>query len=99
MRASEIHQWSTHEYRPYIKTDRMDYFTQLISHNPYSKTHTYLLKTSRTLFPFHCLLYNYIGNKQANQTQKQIRSEEHTSELQSRPHLVCRLLLEKKKKK
>src|SRR5690554_3147770 len=30
--------------------------------------------------------------RQANQ-----RSEEHTSELQSRPHLVCRLLLEKKK--
>src|SRR5690554_7041489 len=32
-------------------------------------------------------------------TQRQprlIRSEEHTSELQSRPHLVCRLLLEKK---
>src|SRR3989442_3724391 len=26
------------------------------------------------------------------------RSEEHTSELQSRPHLVCRLLLEKKKR-
>src|SRR2546422_2512808 len=35
-------------------------------------------------------------------TSKQIgekRSEEHTSELQSRLHLVCRLLLEKKKKK
>src|SRR5690554_7405686 len=28
-----------------------------------------------------------------------VRSEEHTSELQSRPHLVCRLLLEKKKTK
>src|SRR2546422_7178695 len=28
----------------------------------------------------------------------QLRSEEHTSELQSRLHLVCRLLLEKKKK-
>src|SRR5690554_7313328 len=27
------------------------------------------------------------------------QSEEHTSELQSRPHLVCRLLLEKKKQK
>src|SRR5690554_7357104 len=27
----------------------------------------------------------------------EFRSEEHTSELQSRPHLVCRLLLEKKK--
>src|SRR5439155_21261586 len=31
--------------------------------------------------------------------EKYIRSEEHTSELQSRGHLVCRLLLEKKKKK
>src|SRR5690554_893365 len=30
---------------------------------------------------------------------RMLRSEEHTSELQSRPHLVCRLLLEKKKKK
>src|SRR5690625_6114414 len=29
----------------------------------------------------------------------QTRSEEHTSELQSRGHLVCRLLLEKKKNK
>src|SRR2546422_8312259 len=31
--------------------------------------------------------------------QQATRSEEHTSELQSRLHLVCRLLLEKKKKK
>src|SRR5690554_756893 len=30
-------------------------------------------------------------------TVARMRSEEHTSELQSRPHLVCRLLLEKKK--
>src|SRR5437660_9792420 len=30
-------------------------------------------------------------------TRQQSRSEEHTSELQSRGHLVCRLLLEKKK--
>src|SRR3989442_2569508 len=30
-------------------------------------------------------------------SRKSTRSEEHTSELQSRPHLVCRLLLEKKK--
>src|SRR5690348_17758755 len=30
---------------------------------------------------------------------RQVRSEEHTSELQSPVHLVCRLLLEKKKKK
>src|SRR5690625_2285035 len=32
-------------------------------------------------------------------TQESRRSEEHTSELQSRGHLVCRLLLEKKKNK
>src|SRR2546429_1243506 len=32
------------------------------------------------------------------QVRRVIRSEEHTSELQSRLHLVCRLLLEKKKK-
>src|SRR3712207_8724172 len=31
--------------------------------------------------------------------EKEARSEEHTSELQSRQYLVCRLLLEKKKKK
>src|SRR3712207_8428355 len=30
--------------------------------------------------------------------ERQLRSEEHTSELQSRQYLVCRLLLEKKKK-
>src|SRR5690625_6541629 len=32
------------------------------------------------------------------ETARNSRSEEHTSELQSRGHLVCRLLLEKKKK-
>src|SRR3989442_3147134 len=36
------------------------------------------------------LLFNVIAGASA------IRSEEHTSELQSRPHLVCRLLLENK---
>src|SRR2546429_3494370 len=34
-----------------------------------------------------------------SQTPHSARSEEHTSELQSRLHLVCRLLLEKKKNK
>src|SRR2546422_5278253 len=35
----------------------------------------------------------------ASRRLRHCRSEEHTSELQSRLHLVCRLLLEKKKKK
>src|SRR2546422_11437304 len=37
--------------------------------------------------------------KQMKTVESLCRSEEHTSELQSRLHLVCRLLLEKKKKK
>src|SRR3712207_7692064 len=35
--------------------------------------------------------------EQPHFTLRQVRSEEHTSELQSRQYLVCRLLLEKKK--
>src|SRR3989442_2823681 len=37
------------------------------------------------------------SRRTAVSVRKRTRSEEHTSELQSRPHLVCRLLLEKKK--
>src|SRR5690625_6587807 len=37
------------------------------------------------------------GQRSPAGTWAQLRSEEHTSELQSRGHLVCRLLLEKKK--
>src|SRR2546422_1827383 len=39
------------------------------------------------------------GPEQPRRDRHVQRSEEHTSELQSRLHLVCRLLLEKKKKK
>src|SRR3989442_9975817 len=37
------------------------------------------------------------GRHRPERGRRRERSEEHTSELQSRPHLVCRLLLEKKK--
>src|SRR2546422_7133478 len=39
-----------------------------------------------------------IASRAAMSRGDRLRSEEHTSELQSRLHLVCRLLLEKKKK-
>src|SRR5690625_6353204 len=39
------------------------------------------------------------GAQNSKYCSRESRSEEHTSELQSRGHLVCRLLLEKKKKK
>src|SRR5690625_5626450 len=44
------------------------------------------------LSPFPSLTASFCQNERVT------RSEEHTSELQSRGHLVCRLLLEKKKK-
>src|SRR5262245_64589024 len=65
-----------------------------------------------TLFPYTTLFrsepavrspYEAVGNRvrvlEAEARQPHLRSEEHTSELQSLRHLVCRLLLEKKKKK
>src|SRR2546429_3241899 len=68
-----------------------------------------------TLFPYTTLFRSQDGSWVAGQTPARPersqatkrrsvvssgpRSEEHTSELQSRLHLVCRLLLEKKKKK
>src|SRR2546422_7334854 len=66
-----------------------------------------------TLFPYttlfrstvmHCTMDDLLalraneGSAWARRHLDECRSEEHTSELQSRLHLVCRLLLEKKKK-
>src|SRR5437868_9905379 len=59
-----------------------------------------------TLFPYTTLfrsaaqpefLAAYAAGRETRLTARGIRSEEHTSELQSRFDLVCRLLLEKKK--
>src|SRR5690625_6790184 len=45
----------------------------------------------------YLLLSNVFSTYSLNMNKLTKRSEEHTSELQSRGHLVCRLLLEKKK--
>src|SRR2546429_6214995 len=62
-----------------------------------------------TLFPYTTLFRSHFGvcsilslgltlsQVCSKQSICRLRSEEHTSELQSRLHLVCRLLLEKKK--
>src|SRR5258708_27755168 len=50
-----------------------------------------------TLFRSHFLLVLDDDHRCAGPGRRHLRSEEHTSELQSPDHLVCRLLLEKKK--
>src|SRR5215204_6858039 len=58
-----------------------------------------------TLFPYTTLFRSHehgqqpAGRRGARPGAELLRSEEHTSELQSHSDLVCRLLLEKKKKK
>src|SRR5438445_5589982 len=60
-----------------------------------------------TLFPYTTLFRSLLDRegrergprRPQRRRQEHARSEEHTSELQSRQYLVCRLLLEKKKKK
>src|SRR3989442_5743473 len=56
-----------------------------------------------TLFPYTTLFrssrisnFGFVEMARAMATRCRWRSEEHTSALHSRPHLVCRLLLEKK---
>src|SRR5688572_32244232 len=44
-------------------------------------------------------LIGHVDSRNCSMFRRQMRSEEHTSELQSQSNLVCRLLLEKKKKK
>src|SRR5687768_17951656 len=56
-----------------------------------------------TLFPYTTLFRSHLDSglcaqpRHPRRPRQRRRSEEHTSELQSRLHLVCRLLLEKKK--
>src|SRR3712207_7441232 len=56
---------------------------------------------AQNIIPFLCIFFNFFQQcfiVFSVQVFHIFRSEEHTSELQSRQYLVCRLLLEKKKK-
>src|SRR5258707_1952931 len=56
--------------------------------------YTTLFRSAPLLHPVHELVAEHADDA----LERQDRSEEHTSELQSRQYLVCRLLLEKKKR-
>src|SRR2546429_4807150 len=65
-----------------------------------TEIYTLSLHDALPISPEHCLphiQFLFIGSRLCS-TLLSDRSEEHTSELQSRLHLVCRLLLEKKKR-
>src|SRR5690606_41390406 len=57
------------------------------------------MKPSEAVKEFHEAFEVERGDTEENRKLQETRSEEHTSELQSRENLVCRLLLEKKKKR
>src|SRR5258707_10314649 len=57
--------------------------------------YTTLFRSASAAAAFH--LNIHVSSEELQNPDKRPRSEEHTSELQSRQYLVCRLLLEKKK--
>src|SRR5690554_7748610 len=73
---------------------------RILTHHIHSRKAIYSMIGLSSLRTDRCISINFsirLFNLSKRNSGK--RSEEHTSELQSRPHLVCRLLLEKKKKK
>src|SRR5207247_7248011 len=78
---------------------------QLFSDEPYARSRDYDLQHSKISLRFDLDNKKVLGEVThslailRDGTAKIVRSEEHTSELQSRVDLVCRLLLEKKKHK
>src|SRR3712207_8472487 len=73
---------------------------KILVHHDVDDTEHWLAQTTREEF-FGSLgvtdLRTYTNPEKPTQVGLTMRSEEHTSELQSRQYLVCRLLLEKKK--
>src|SRR5207247_1864927 len=68
--------------------------------NPYRGPFKDTEKTATSYYPYPTIAWDYINrampaNKPGSLTHDEVRSEEHTSELQSRVDLVCRLLLER----
>src|SRR5690606_41537898 len=76
-----------------IQTDMLLGFGEFCIIDSFLVFNEYASKESKGIHLFNKNTFDYITST------GYLRSEEHTSELQSRENLVCRLLLEKKKKK
>src|SRR5439155_6612864 len=89
--TTEIYTLSLHDALPIFISGHAEVYLE-ISKDPQARDHLLaIIKASDRAASLTRQLLAF--------SRKQFRSEEHTSELQSRGHLVCRLLLEKKKKK
>src|SRR3712207_7445530 len=74
-------------------------YTPLSRSNVAPSFHTRRLSATRFGLPPSTRVTSTVSPRTKSNTRTPGRSEEHTSELQSRQYLVCRLLLEKKKQK
>src|SRR6266511_5973890 len=72
------------------------FFFLMMRRPPRSTLFPYTTLFRSLLHPLYALVAEVLGH--AREVDGALRSEEHTSELQSRENLVCRLLLEKKKR-
>src|SRR5699024_12262670 len=88
--ASELSTLSLHDALPICSGDADDEVPGLVGEDELS---------GQPAFGLHRPVEQSAHRRIVERTQGEHRSEEHTSELQSRFDLVCRLLLEKKKKK
>src|SRR5690554_1472451 len=79
----------------YLKSLGVEFY--VIERDTYSIVQDKVPEGKTTCALCSCLRRGILYDFAAEHKVTKIRSEEHTSELQSRPHLVCRLLLEKKK--
>src|SRR3712207_8952501 len=89
--TTEIYTLSLHDALPILLY--LDYSREAGQWIPNAEGGNQNREAERFLQELNTTVYGALPNRFT------VRSEEHTSELQSRQYLVCRLLLEKKKKK
>src|SRR5690554_7595410 len=86
-----------------LRAQLNDYLARVLPEDPDKKEFDKAVVSTIIKFPQYIDYFIKLKEENGDQAVKlselkvnETRSEEHTSELQSRPHLVCRLLLEKK---
>src|SRR5207253_11004277 len=95
--SSEIYTLSLHDALPICTLPTLTRVTSRLLLVSMMETSSVSELLTQTNFPSGVITIQFGPSPVATRPVIFLRSEEHTSELQSRGHLVCRLLLEKKK--